>query len=138
MALLPIWECCSSGFVGFLNWLLPYVFLILPWELFLVLPWILAWLAERALQGKGPLEMTHLVLFITIFSAGYGAGGHGLGLIQAIDTYLGGEGICVAMPPPVHECTGLLCTPYTGGEPAAIVHRHSPCSAPLAHRRLAH
>ena len=140
MALLPIAECCSSGVVGFLNWLLPYVFLILPWELFIVLPWVLAVLAERALQGKGPFEMSHLVLFITLFSAVYGAGGHALGLIQAVDTYLGGEGICVAMPPPVHPCTGLLCTPYTGGP------QHHIAPAPVSHHtctvarttRLAH
>jgi len=96
------WEPRDNGFVWFLNFVLAFVFPIIPWELFFFVPWLLAFLANRALKDPSVKKgtMGHLVLGLSLFAGVYGGLAHPLGLIQAFSSLAGFEGICVVHPPP--------------------------------------
>jgi len=79
----------DSVAVELLNALLAVLFPLWPWEIFIVMPFVLAY--------YGPKRST--ILFITIFGAVFCGVGHTAGLIQAIQTVLGGKGICVSALP---------------------------------------
>jgi len=87
--------------IWFLNQVLRIVFPLVPWELFLIMPIVLAYLMNRALKDPTVTRGTvsHLLTFVTYFSALWGGAAHSGGLYQAVDTMLGGVGICAALPP---------------------------------------
>lgn len=96
------WWPRRNGFIWFLNFILAFVFPIIPWELFFFLPATFYILANRAQKNpevaKG--RMTHLILGISLFLGVYAGGAHPLGLIQAFQSLAGADGICVVHPPP--------------------------------------
>lgn len=97
------WEPRDNGFVWFLNFVLAFVFPIIPWEIFFFLPWGLYFLATRAVKspsGKLFGKLSHVILVVNLYFGVYGGVAHPLGLIQAFITLGGGEGICVVHPPP--------------------------------------
>lgn len=106
------WEPRDNGFVWFLNFILAFVFPIIPWELFFFLPWVLYYLAKKAekTNPEGLGKMSHVILFVNLFFGVYGGLAHPLGLIQAFITLGGGEGICVVHPPP--NAMGALGPPF--------------------------
>ena len=58
---------------------------------------MIAWAAQRHIQNpsitKG--KISHLIIFVNFYAGVYGGLAHPLGLIQAIQTFAGDEGICV-------------------------------------------
>lgn len=106
------WEPRDNGFIWFLNFILAFVFPIIPWEIFFFIPWGLMYLADRTLKDpkveKGTIA--HLILFINLFAGIYGGGAHPAGLIQAFASLGGAEGICVVHPPP--NALGALGPPF--------------------------
>jgi len=116
------WEPRENGFVWFLNFLLSFVFPVIPWEIFFFIPWVVYFLAKRALKDPSVQKgtMSHLVLFITFFAAFYGGIAHPLGMIQAFASLGGSDGICIVHPPPT--ALGALGPPFKlyygfGGHP---------------------
>jgi len=107
------WEARDNGFVWFLNFVLSFVFPIIPWELFFFLPWALLCLAKRAVSnpsGKLFGKLSHVILLVNLYFGVYGGLAHPLGLIQAFITLGGGEGICVVHPPP--NADGAVGPPF--------------------------
>ena len=96
------WQPRDNGFVWFLNFVLAFVFPIIPWELFFFIPWLLVYLTNRVTKDKMVKNgtMSHLVFGITLFAGVYGGLAHSAGFIQALGSLAGAEGICVVHPPP--------------------------------------
>lgn len=92
-----------SGFIWGLNALLSGIFPLIPWEIFFFIPFALEFQVHAVLKKPNVSVggFNHLVLGVTVFAAVYGGLAHPLGILQAFDTFAGGEGICVVHPPPV-------------------------------------
>ena len=125
---LKPWEPHHNGFIWFLNFILAFVFPVIPWEIFFVMPWLMEYLAQRAIKtpdvAKG--KMAHLILFISGFAGFYGGIAHPLGLIQAFESLGGGDGICIVHPPPdkhARSATRSSCTTGSGRTRGAISSR---------------
>lgn len=107
------WAPRDNGFVWFLNFVLAFVFPIIPWEIFFFLPWVLLCLAKRAVSnpsGKLFGKLSHVILVVNLYFGVYGGIAHPAGLIQAFSTLGGGEGICVVHPPP--NADGAVGPPF--------------------------
>ena len=106
------WEVRGNGFVWFLNFLLAFVFPVIPWEVFWFLPWIVAYLGNRAIKNPGVQKgkISHLILGVSLFCGIYAGLAHPLGLIQAWQSIFGYDGICVVHPPP--NATGSVGPPF--------------------------
>jgi len=100
------WEPRDNGFIWFLNFVLAFVFPIIPWEIFFFLPWVLYYLAVRADSKK----LSYIILVVNLYFGVYGGIAHPLGLIQAFISLGGGEGICVVHPPP--NANGAVGPPF--------------------------
>ena len=115
------WQPRENGFIWFLNFILAFVFPIIPWEIFFFIPPAILLLSMRALKTDVPYgKINHLILFVTLFCAVYAGGAHPAGLIQAFSSLAGFDGICVVHPPPT--ATGAIGPPfklYYGFGPAA-------------------
>lgn len=90
--------------VAFLDWFNLMLFPLWQWELMLLMPFALACLIDRAVKDPhAKPTLTHLTLFITV--TGFAGMGHATALIQAVDTFLGGTGVCPTLYAP-----GLLAS----------------------------
>ena len=92
----------GNSFIWFLNFILAFVFPIIPWEIFFFIPWTIVWAAGRHIRDSTITrgKICHLIVFVNFYAGVYGGLAHPLGLIQAFQTLVGDEGICVVHPPP--------------------------------------
>ena len=92
----------GNGFVWFLNFILAFVFPLIPWDVFFFIPWVIAWAANRHIKDPSVTKgkISHLIIFVNFYGGVYGGLAHPLGLIQAFASLAGGDGICVVHPPP--------------------------------------
>lgn len=100
------------GLVGLLNLLLALLFPLWPWEIFIIQPFVMLYLFDKAkADSSAKPSVKHMTMFVTGFTGVFCGLGHSAGLIQAIDTVLGGPGICVSALPgaPPDIDTGLMC-----------------------------
>ena len=63
---------------------------------------MIAWAADRHIKDPSVTKgkISHLIIFVNFYAGVYGGLAHPLGLIQAIQSLVGDEGICVVHPPP--------------------------------------